>query len=380
MKKTIMVSLGGLLCLPASLSSAQTDVCKAMVTNAATNVNLNTADNSYYVSLYNNFCYADGSTNQAAVNSKGSAIVDAIPITGSLSANDNMTKFTNFCTNYKSVAAGSSNSFVYQSAVVGKSLDAANQCLAIVTGHGMSLSYQVSTPTTLLINITVPGGQTMVVQGISADTGVTCVGPDLQHTGKTISYGVGVGQTLSGGSSTITCTRIPFSSIGGQTMYSAMSVAVSSSVGPLNIYWPQDSALPLLTATQIQAAINGVTSQLQQLQTATAFDNLPIGTLLPWVGGGNPPAGWVLCDGSSPQCPNYQNLFLRGAGAIGVGAIGGSDTHNHGAGDYQINTTNASKSGNGFGIGGDHYQVYVYDGPNVPRHVAVRYIMKVSMS
>src|ERR1700728_7122 len=157
MKSSSVLILVGMTSLStlSSYPQASTDVCKAMVTDAAHNVNVNTADNSYYVTLYNNFCYADGSTNQAAVNSQGSAVVDAIPITGSLAANDNLSKFTNFCSNYKSVATGASNSLVYQSAVVGKSLDAANQCMAIVTGHGMSLTYQALTPPTLLINLSI---------------------------------------------------------------------------------------------------------------------------------------------------------------------------------------------------------------------------------
>ena len=381
MQRIKFLCLGMSLCVVAApTGNAQSDVCKAMVTNAATNVNLNTADNSYYISLYNNFCYADGSTNAAAVNTKGSAIVDAIPITGSLTATDNMSKFTNFCTNYKSIAAGTSSTIVYQSAVVGKSLDAANQCLAIITGHGMSLSYQVSTPTTLLINLTVPGGQTMVVQGISADPGVACVGPDLAHPGTTITYGVGVGQNLPGGSTTITCNRPVFSTIGSQTMYAAASVDVSTSVGTLNINWPQDAALPLLTANQIQASINGMTSQITTLTAAVAFNALPIGTIIPWTGSGAPPAGWVLCDGSNAQCPNYSNLFLRGAGQTALGTVGGSDTHSHGAGAYAPGTTNKSGDGNGFNSGGTNYHVYVYDGPNVPRHLAVRYIIKVSNS
>lgn len=381
MKKLEAFLLSGSMLLPIGpVAGAQTDVCKAMVTDAAHSVSLNTADSSYFVSIYNNYCYADGSTNQAAVNATGSAIVDAIPLTAGFAGTDNMSKFMNFCKNYQSIAAGTSNSLVYQSAVVGKSLEAANECLSIVTGHGMSLSYQVSTPTTLLINITVPGGQTMVVQGISADTGVACIGPDLAHPGQTITYNTGTGQTLPGGSTTITCNRQPFSTAGGQTMYAAASVAVSSSVGPLNIYWPQDSAFPLLTASQIQSSLNAVTAQVQQLQTATSFDNLPIGTLLPWVGGGAPPAGWVLCDGSSPQCPNYSDLFLRGSGQTAVGGIAGSDSHSHGGGAYAPGTTNKSPTGNGFNSGGTNYGVYVYSASNVPRYVAVRYIMKVSMN
>jgi hypothetical protein len=118
--KFVALCLTGAVCFQTALRAQNpTDVCLAMVTDAAHNVSLNTSSNAYYISLYKNFCYTDGTTNQAAVNSSGTAVVDAIPITGNLVANDNLSKFTNFCSNYSSLASASGTTYDTSSLVVG---------------------------------------------------------------------------------------------------------------------------------------------------------------------------------------------------------------------------------------------------------------------
>jgi hypothetical protein len=210
------------------------------------------------------------------------------------------------------------------------------------------------------------------VHGIDAPSSVTCEGSHLGHAGESITYKTGVGQTISAnsGATSITCSRTPSGNVSGTKFYEATPVNVDTSAGPLNIYWPQDSALPLTLASQINA-------QLQQLQSAVAFNALPIGTILPWYQrNGTPPAGWVKCDGSdTAHCPNLAGMFLRGSSPADVGSTGGSPRAEVG----QHGSNNRHGDGNGWSMDGGHYvsndHVFV---DTIPPFTSVLYILKIS--
>ena len=348
------------------------DVCLAMASDAAHNVSLNTSSQAYYITLHHEFCYADGSTNDAAINTKGSAIIDAIPVTAAFAGSDRNTKFKHFCEDYQQAAAASGSTFDYKSVVVDRTLDAVNQCVAMVTTHGMSITYKLETPDRLVVNLGIPSGQSLDVHGIDAPSSVTCEGSHLGNPGQTITYKTGVGQTITAnsGATSITCSRTPTGSISSTKFYEATSVNVDTSAGPLNIYWPQDSALPLTLASQINA-------QLQQLQSAVAFNALPIGTILPWYQkNGTAPAGWVKCDGSdTAHCPNLAGLFLRGSSPADVGSTGGNSTASVG----QHGSNNRRGDGNGWGLDGNHYLSNDNVTVNIiPPYTSVLYIMKIT--
>jgi hypothetical protein len=44
---------------------------------------------------------------------------------------------------------------------------------------------------------------------------------------------------------------------------------------------------------------------------ANRFGAVPVGTILAWIGTGDPPAGWEICNGKNGT-PNLDDLFLRG--------------------------------------------------------------------
>lgn len=365
------------ICLASSVLPGQlrgqsgTDVCRAMVTDAAHSISLSTTSSAYYVSIFKNYCNADGSANQSAIAATGSAIIDAIPITLKGSANDASSQWHQFCSTEQSVAAGSLDTYDYQSLVVSQALTSANECLKILSDHAYLLTYKVMTADTMVVNLGIPSGQAIVIHGVKADTNVTCTGSDLTH-GGTFAYKEGVGQTInaSAGSTSITCVRQPFTNVGSTPFYKEAAVEVDTNVGQMNIFWPKETVLPLTTASQIQ-------QEIAALQSSLAFNALPLGTILPWFQrNGNPPAGWVKCDGSdTAHCPNLANLFMRGSGPPDVGTVGGADSAIVG----QHGSNNRRGDGNGWSINGDHYLSNDTVTVNtVPRYVSVLYIMKVS--
>jgi hypothetical protein len=225
-----------LMCLAIQVKAQNpSDVCLAMASDAAHNVSLNTSSQAYYITLHHDFCYADGSTNDSEINAKGSAVVDAIPVAAAFAKSDKGTKFKQFCQNFQDAAAASGTSFDYRSVVVDRALDAVNQCVAMVTTHGMSLTYKLQTPDSLVVNLGIPSGQSLDVHGITIPPSVSCVGSDLAHAGQTITYQTGVGQTISAnsGATSITCSRKPSSNIGGTAFYEASSVNETQVLGHL---------------------------------------------------------------------------------------------------------------------------------------------------
>jgi hypothetical protein len=181
-----------LLCLAAQLEAqSPTSVCLAMASDAAHNVSLNTSSEVYYITLHHEFCYADGSTNDANIDTKGSAVIEAIPVSAALKGSDKKTAFSQFCKDYQAAAAASGTTYDYKSVVVDRALDAVNRCVAMVNTHGMSLTYKLQTPDRLVVNLGIPSGQSLDVHGIDAPSSVTCEGSDLGHPGQSVSYQTG---------------------------------------------------------------------------------------------------------------------------------------------------------------------------------------------
>jgi hypothetical protein len=148
-------------------------------------------------------------------------------------------------------------------------------------------------------------------------------------------------------------------------------------VGQLNIFWPQETILPLTTASQIQAEIKATADKITGVQGAVKFNALPIGAIVPWdPQGGALPGGWVKCDGSdTAHCPNLSGFFLRGAGATALNSPDGQDS----SPVAQHGSNSRYEHGNGWSIDGKHYlssdQVTV---KTIPRYVPVLYIMKIA--
>jgi hypothetical protein len=348
-----------------------TDVCMAMVTDAAHSISLRTDQSAYYVSLFKNYCNADGSTNDSAINVAASAVIKAVPVSITGGSTDSHKQWEQFCKTETSVAAGSSESFDYESLVVAEALSSANQCLKILSDHAYTLTYKGMTADTMFLNFGIPSGQTIAIHGVSTDPSVSCTGTDFTKGGS-FAYRQGVGQTIdaSKGGTAIKCVRTPFATIAGSPHYKEAAIEVDTNVGWLNIFWPKESVLPLTDASKIQQAI-------ASLQASVNFNALPIGTILPWYQkNGTLPAGWAKCDGSDTgNCPDLRGLFLRGSGPGDVGSTGGSPTTlvpQHGS-------NNSHGDGNGWNKGGSNWisndQVNV---PIIPPFTSVLYIKKIS--
>jgi hypothetical protein len=355
-----------------------TDVCLAMVTDAAHSISLSTTSDSYYITLYNNYCNADGSVNDSAVNGSLSAIIKDVPIGLKGGSSDSKSQWSQFCSTEKSANVGSSSSYDYQSLVVGQALSSANQCLKTLSDHAYTMTYKVMTPEKMVVNFGVPSGQSIVIHGVTADTNVACTGSDLTN-GGTFAYRQGIGQTIdaSKGSTGISCARAPFTTVGSTPYYKEAAVEVDTNVGQLNIFWPKETVLPLTNASEIEKQIGAVSKQLDVLQSKVAFNALPIGTIVPWFQkNGNPPAGWVKCDGSdTAHCPNLAGVFLRGSAPSDVGSTGGSSSSSVG----QHGSNNRRGDGNGWSIDGGHFMSNDNVTVNIiPPYASVLYIMKVS--
>jgi hypothetical protein len=362
----------GIFVFPGQLQGQNgTDVCRAMVTDAAHSISLSTTSNAYYISIFKNYCNADGSANQTAIDASGSAIIDAIPVGLKGNFSDAKSQWSQFCSKEQSIAAGSSDTYDYQSLVVSQALTSANECLKILSDHAYLLTYKVMTADTMVVNFGIPSGQSIVIHGVKADSNVTCTGSDLTNGGS-FTYKEGVGQTInaSQGSTSVTCIRAPFTNVGSSPYYKEAAVEVDTNVGQLNIFWPKETVLPLTAASQIQ-------KEIAALQSAVTFNALPIGTILPWFQkNGNPPAGWVKCDGSdTAHCPNLEGVFLRGSKATDVGSTGGNAKAEVG----QHGSNNRRPDGNGWSIDGGHFlsndRVFV---DTIPPYNSVLYIMKVT--
>jgi hypothetical protein len=244
-----------------------TAVCLAIVTDATRDVGIQSGSSSFLNTMYSNFCQQDGTVQSSSFNVGLLAVIYSIPVGLTGGGANASTRITNFCKNYQSIYASNSQSFDVETIIVQKALDSANQCLEIATKSQNTISYSVLTPQMLSIKFGIPTGQTLDIHGVSHDGSVRCEGRKITGVG-TIDFSTGSGQTVTSATGTynISCTRRPFASQGGTSVYNATGLTVSTNMGSMDIYWPQDSVLPLTTASQIEGTISGLNTKIQELR------------------------------------------------------------------------------------------------------------------
>lgn len=121
------------------------------------------------------------------------------------------------------------------------------------------------------------------------------------------------------------------------------------------------------------------------------------GMIIPWVGISPAPAGWAICDGTTPGVPNLQDRFIIGASATyPFGSSGGAAStlltlnmlpdHIHsGTGQLATVGTSGTNSGGGFSFTNGSTQTQgITDGwvggtpvPTLSPYYALTYIMKL---
>ncbi|WP_130418164.1 phage tail protein [Edaphobacter modestus] len=354
------------------------DVCYSMAQNALHNITVSQTNDAAVSATFSNYCYADGSTNDNAINASGNAVVQGLPIGAAFASKDKATRFKQFCSQYQSSSAVSNNQYNYSNLVLSRGLDSVNDCLRAAGGQ-FSLSYKTLTPSTMVINFSIPAGQSITVNGIKPDNGVQCTGYNFGAGGGIVTYDQGTKETINStdANGSITCTRDPSGVINGNQFYSDKAVVVSTNVGPLNIFWAQDSVFPIVTASSIQNNMNALQAQISQVQASETLNTLPVGSILPWFSTAAPPKGWALCDGNTAGVPNLKGRFLRGANGD-FGGSGGSDTQSVYVGAYRPGTVTKDGDGNGFNSGGTNYRVQTVPFSIDPPYTNINYIMKVS--
>ncbi len=378
-------TLTAVFCLTATtLSQAQVnaiDVCYSMAQNALHDITVSQTNDAAVAALYSNDCYADGSSNDGAINSSGSAIVEGLPISAAFSGKDKTTRFKQFCSQYQSSSAVTNNQYNYSNMVLSKGLTSVNECVR-AAGSNFSLSYKTITPSTMVINFTIPAGQSLTINGIKPDAGVKCTGHNFHSAaGGVISYDQGTKQTIDSrvADNSITCVRDPSGTAGANQFYGDKAVIVTTTAGSLDIFWPQDSVFPIVTASTIQNNIIALQTQINTNKAEVEFNLLPLGSIIPWYSNaGAPPSGWVKCDGSDPaHCPNLNTKFLMGTTTGSVGATGG----NASVPAPQFGSNNRTPNGNGWSVDGNHYSsTDPLTITTIPPYVAVLYIMKIANS
>jgi hypothetical protein len=330
------------------------DVCYSMAQNALHNISVSQTNDASISATFSNYCHADGSTNNSAINASGNAIVNELPIGAAFAGSSASQRWNQFCSLYQTSAAVSNNQYNYANMVLSKGLDSVNDCLH-AAANNFGLSYQTITPSTLVINFTIPAGQNLAINGLAADTGVTCTGHDFSSPGGgSITYSQSTQQTVTSvaGTSAITCVRTPAQAVGGNQFYSDKAIVVTTNVGALDIYWPQDSVFPIVTASTIQNNLNALQRQINDNKAEVEFNQLPIGSVIPWYSNAAPPAGWVKCDGSDPaHCPDLTNTFLLGTHSGDIGRTGGSTTTDV----PWLGSNNRHGDGNGWSVDGGHF-------------------------
>lgn len=166
-----------------------------------------------------------------------------------------------------------------------------------------------------------------------------------------------------------------------------------------------------LTPAELHRKIAIVSSQLSTLQNDVAIQALPVGTILAFHGDKNllpdmARAGWVVCDGSTPESQNVVNArregptpnltdgrYLKGQGPNGIGVVGTANTlvigtspgnqYTHSPLVVPTDGTFTRDSNGNFPFGGKWEQLGTQVQFNwqradpEPKHLTVLYVMKV---
>jgi hypothetical protein len=307
----------GVLCFAQSARCDDpTAVCLAMIKEAANNISMSTSSATYLNTIFSSYCRSDGSTTNSAMDVGLTAIIEEIPTTFKGNSNDAQTSYTNFCKNYASTAAGSSSSYTYQSTVITKALESANQCLAIAKS-GSYITYKAVSRTLLSIDFAIGPRTSLDIRDITPDRSVTCIGKKLGGPGE-VNYGPSIGQNLPANTFaySVTCNRVSTHvSPAGEKLYPEAGIVVSTNAGTLAIYWPPDKELPVLGASEIEASLKTLNQQLATVQTVASGAQAKIQTAvsnygpeLPGTSGtGNGGTG-VIQNSTTLGCPNGQYL------------------------------------------------------------------------
>jgi hypothetical protein len=255
---------------------AQNDaVCMAIVQDGAHNIGITESSSSYLNSVFSHYCESDGTVNVSSFS--GGVSIPSLPVSLTLGASSSSDQIKNFCKTYSSSTQASSSSFDYYSNVVEKALQSAVQCEQIAK-TGNTISHHFQTPDTLAINITIGGGNNLAIHGLSQSPNVRCTGTDTRHHILTFVQDTSLDLTANLGTYIITCTRTPHTD-NGRSIYSEAAINLSTSTSAYNIYWPQNTVLPLSDADQIQAVLKDLDSRVSQTTQISSASAAKLNTL-----------------------------------------------------------------------------------------------------
>jgi hypothetical protein len=70
------------------------DVCYSMAQNALHNITVSQTNDAAISATFSNYCHADGSTDDGAINASGNAIVQGLPIGAAFAGKDSKTRWS----------------------------------------------------------------------------------------------------------------------------------------------------------------------------------------------------------------------------------------------------------------------------------------------
>ena len=153
-------------------------------------------------------------------------------------------------------------------------------------------------------------------------------GGDHSHTIASHTHGGNYSHSHPNVTSSTTATALTTGSISG----AQVGVATSNHTHVLTVATQATDAITGNTDSAVSAAGNSEPPFTAEgyLQNNNGAVDLPTNIICLWVGTlASIPSSWVLCDGGTGT-PDLRGQFVKGANTLaGVGATGGSLTHNH---------------------------------------------------
>jgi hypothetical protein len=254
------------LVLPVN-ANAQVDpaaICGSIISDAAHNINISLNSNQFLDNVFDKYCSASGTVSASAQNAGLSAVIYSVPVGLTLGSSDSQTATSNFCRNYASTRASSSQTTNVESTVVNKALDTFVQCEQIAR-TGASIDHKILSRDEANVYLVAAAGDKLMIQGVSTSGPVSCTG----NTGKDQVTTFTQKTTYEfEGNFLLSCARHGHSGPSNITVFDEATVTVSTKTAPYAFYWPASKELAQDDAAEIKRAIDDIQKNLTQINTS----------------------------------------------------------------------------------------------------------------
>lgn len=243
--------------------------------------------------IFDESCNANGSVKDSSIATKLDAVIDALPIEFTLSAQDKNVAISNFCRTYASTSRDKYNFSTSRSKFSKKAYDTYIACLQI-SSQGHSVSHNILTNSDFNIDFQSATESNLKIKGVKTSKNIDCTG---NTEGKTIKFSQSTIYDFNGYFQ-LTCTRSSREDAKGNTVYDAGDVSVSTNVGPYTVYLPESKYIPIQDAEVLNQIIDGLKQAIIDTNNTINKDKQALNLTLPNL---------VLGDYPSRKCPDTYN-------------------------------------------------------------------------